>query len=166
MLFCCSFRSARYNIYCSIEVWGSQSGGHEIFYILGYNTLYSDESQTTFRRNILLAASGSKSKLSKKPRLSSQRLGFCFLASSCWFWRENVIKIVPVQVPTKLEMWQKLCRLCFRYNLCIASMCRSYSNNRPYAASLHAGPACLRPYVIDWGRGTWGLDSRYGRAKN
>jgi ATP/ADP translocase len=22
------------------------------------------------------------------------------------FWRENVFKIVPVQVPTKLEMWQ------------------------------------------------------------
>jgi hypothetical protein len=23
-----------------------------------------------------------------------------------FFWRENVFKIVPVQVPTKLEMWQ------------------------------------------------------------
>jgi hypothetical protein len=71
--------------------------------------------------------------------------------------------------PEKVRDVTKLCRLCFRYNLCIAShvaMCRSYSNNRPQTASLHASPACLRAYVIERGRDKWDLDSRSGRAKN
>jgi hypothetical protein len=39
----------------------------EDFYILGYNAMQPVENQTTFRRNISPASSGSKNKPSKKP---------------------------------------------------------------------------------------------------
>jgi hypothetical protein len=61
--------------------------------------------------------------------------------------------------PDKVRNVTKLCRLCFCYNLYIAShedMCRTYSNNKPQATSLPAGPTCLRPIVIERGAGQVG----------
>jgi hypothetical protein len=40
---------------------------NEEFYLLGYNAVYSVESQLMFRRNIAPPSSGSKNKPSKKP---------------------------------------------------------------------------------------------------
>jgi hypothetical protein len=40
---------------------------HEEYYLLGYNAVYSAESQPTFRRNISLPFSGLKNKPSKIP---------------------------------------------------------------------------------------------------
>jgi hypothetical protein len=51
-------------IYC--RIWGSDSGGYDEFYLLGYNAVYSIESQPTFRKNMSPPSSGSKNKQSKK----------------------------------------------------------------------------------------------------
>jgi hypothetical protein len=42
---------------------------HIELYLLGYNALYSAESQLVFQMNMLPASSGSKNKPSKKPGL-------------------------------------------------------------------------------------------------
>jgi hypothetical protein len=49
------------------RILGSHSGGFEGFCLLGYNAVYSVESQSMFRRNISPPSSGSKSKAIKKP---------------------------------------------------------------------------------------------------
>jgi hypothetical protein len=51
------------NKYCICRIWGSHSGGYEEYCLLGYNAMYSVESQLTFRRNISPPSSGSKNKL-------------------------------------------------------------------------------------------------------
>jgi hypothetical protein len=43
------------------RTWGSLRGGYEDFYLRGYNTVQSVESQLTFRRNMSPPPSGSKS---------------------------------------------------------------------------------------------------------
>jgi hypothetical protein len=44
---------------------------------------------------------------------------------------ENVFKIVPVQVPTKLEMRKNYVAFVFVITYVLQTMWRSYSNNRP-----------------------------------
>jgi hypothetical protein len=51
-----------YNIY---RMWGSHSGGYEQNYLLGYNAVWSVESQPTLRRNISPPSSEAKNKQSK-----------------------------------------------------------------------------------------------------
>jgi hypothetical protein len=38
------------------KIWDSHSGGYEELYLLGYNAVYSVESQPTFRRNMSLSS--------------------------------------------------------------------------------------------------------------
>jgi hypothetical protein len=40
------------------RIWGSHGGGYEEYYLLGYNAVYTVESQPTFRRNISPLSSG------------------------------------------------------------------------------------------------------------
>jgi hypothetical protein len=54
--------------YLLCPIWGSQSGGYEVCYFLGYNAVQSVERQPMFRRKISPPSSGSK-KPSKKPAL-------------------------------------------------------------------------------------------------
>jgi hypothetical protein len=49
------------------RIWGSHNDGYAEFSFLGYNAVQSVESQSTFRRNMLLPSSGSYNKSSKKP---------------------------------------------------------------------------------------------------
>jgi hypothetical protein len=42
-----------------LKIWGSHSGGYEVYYLLGYNTVWSVESPPAFRRNISPPSSGS-----------------------------------------------------------------------------------------------------------
>jgi hypothetical protein len=52
-----------------------------VFYLLGYNTVHSVESQRTFLRKIWPPSSGSKSKLTEKPACSSQKTYYVAFSS-------------------------------------------------------------------------------------
>jgi hypothetical protein len=48
------------------RIWGSHNGGYEEYYLLGYNAMYSVESQPMFRRDMSPPSWGPKYKQSKK----------------------------------------------------------------------------------------------------
>jgi hypothetical protein len=56
-------------LFVSCWIQGSHSGGHEEFYLLGYNAVQSGESQQRFRRNITPPSSGLKSKTKTRMKL-------------------------------------------------------------------------------------------------
>jgi hypothetical protein len=49
------------------RIWRSRGGSYEEFCLLGYNAMYSIESQQMSRKNLSLPSSGSKNKLNKIP---------------------------------------------------------------------------------------------------
>jgi hypothetical protein len=55
----------KWNLSC--RIWGFHSREYEEFYLLGYNSVYSAESQLMFRRHMTHLSSGLKNKPSKKP---------------------------------------------------------------------------------------------------
>jgi hypothetical protein len=73
---------------------GYRNGDYEKFYLLGYETVYSIESQLTFRRNMPLPTLGSKNKPSNKPTWKSLCLrSVSTLVSSpdyysTWGWKQ------------------------------------------------------------------------------
>jgi hypothetical protein len=91
----------------------------------------------------------------------------CFIYE--YFSRENVFKIVPVQVPTKLEMWQNDVAFVFVITYVLQVIW-------PYVVHIliidHRPLLPMRvPHVCaltssSGERGNWGLNSRSGRAKN
>jgi hypothetical protein len=117
-----------------------------------------------FKRNLLLPSSGQKNKLNMFSLLSST---YCFTQIACW--RENVFKIVPVLVLTKLEMWQNYVAYVFVITYVLQAM---------WPCVFHILIIDHRPLLSMWvprvcaltsssgGRGNWGFDSRFGRAKN
>jgi hypothetical protein len=62
----------------SCRIWGSHSGGYENFYLLGYNTVQSIESQPTFRMNTSPSSSELKNKPSKIPAWRQVARNLCF----------------------------------------------------------------------------------------
>jgi hypothetical protein len=73
----------------SYRIWGSHSGGYEVFYFLGYIAEYWVESQPMLRRNTPPTSLELKNTPSKKPAWSRQHAQLCLLPPSCWFlaWR-------------------------------------------------------------------------------
>jgi hypothetical protein len=85
------------------------------------------------------------------------------------FWRENVFKIVPVQVPTKLEMWQNYVIFVFVVTYVLQAMwpCvvhKLITDHRPLLSM--RVPRVWALTSSSGGRGKCGLDSRSRRAKN
>jgi hypothetical protein len=84
------------------------------------------------------------------------------------FWRENVFEIVPVQVPTKLEMWQNYVAFVFFITYVLQAMwpCVVHIliiDHRPLL-SMRVPLVCAL-MSSSGRRGKWGLDSLSARAK-
>jgi hypothetical protein len=62
------YKISKMNIGHEYSIWSSHSSGYKGFYLLGYNAMYSTETQPTFRRNMSPQSSGSKN----KPRKTSE----------------------------------------------------------------------------------------------
>jgi hypothetical protein len=85
------------------------------------------------------------------------------------YWHENVFKIVAVQVPTKLEMWQNYVAFVFviTYVLQVMWPCVVHiliTDHRPLL-SMRVPRVCALT-SSSGRRGKWGLDLRSGRTKN
>jgi hypothetical protein len=87
-----------------------------------------------------------------------------------WFWCENVFKIVPVQVPTKLEMWQTYVAFVFVITYVLQAMWPCVVptliiDHRPLL-STWVSRVCALTSSKRGGWGKWGLNLCSGRAKN
>jgi hypothetical protein len=94
---------------------------------------------------------------------------YFFLLVGWDFWRENIFKIVPVQVPTKLEMWQNYVTFVFVITYVLQAMWPCVVHiliiDHRSLLSMRVPRVCaLRS--SSGGRSNWGLDSRSGRVKN
>jgi hypothetical protein len=86
-----------------------------------------------------------------------------------FFCREKVFKIVPVQVPTKLQMWQNYLASFFVITYVLQAMwpCVVHILIIDHRPRLSMRVPRVWPLMSSrGGRGKWGLDSRSGRAKN
>jgi hypothetical protein len=82
------------------------------------------------------------------------------------FWRENVLKIVPVQVPTKLEIWQNCVAFVFviTYVLQVLWLYIVHILIIDHRPLLFMGvPRFCALTSSSWGRGKRGLDSLFER---
>jgi hypothetical protein len=63
-------------------IWGYHGGNHEEYYLLGCNAVYSERARClAFRGNIISPSSGPKSKWSKKPAETGDKLVSSFSAA-------------------------------------------------------------------------------------
>jgi hypothetical protein len=89
-------------------------------------------------------------------------------SNSC-FLHENVFKIVPVQVPTKLEMSQNNVAFVFVITYVLQAMWPCVVHILiidPRSLLSMPVPHVSTLTSYSGGRGNWGLDSRSGRARN